>query len=96
MDALKICSTCKSALDKNNIPHLSVYNGFHYPKTPQNLPKIDFMTERLISPRSSFTQIRLRHVQGQFGMYGQIINVPVAVRTMFHFCQASRDDSVFH
>lgn len=31
VDALKICSTCKSALDKNNIPNLSVYNGFHYP-----------------------------------------------------------------
>ena len=40
VDALKICSTCKSALDKNNIPHLSVYNGFHYPKTPQHLTKI--------------------------------------------------------
>ena len=24
-NALKICSTCKSALDKNNIPHLFVY-----------------------------------------------------------------------
>ena len=36
VDALKICSTCKSALDKNNITHLSVYNGFHYLKTPQH------------------------------------------------------------
>ena len=76
MDALKICSTYKSALDKNNIPHLSVYNGFHYPKTAQHLPKIYFMTERLISPCIPFLQIRrLRHVQGQFGIYGQIINV---------------------
>ena len=25
VDALKIVSTCKSALDKNNISHLSVY-----------------------------------------------------------------------
>ena len=32
VDSLEICSTCKSALDKNNIPHLSVYNGFYYPK----------------------------------------------------------------
>ena len=66
----KICSTCKSALDKTNIPHLSVYNGFHYLKTPQHLPKIDFMAERLISPHIPFMQIRrLRHVQGQFGIY---------------------------
>ena len=89
MDALKICSTCKSALDKNNIPHLSVYNGFHYPNTPQHLPKIDLIIKRLISPRIPFMQIR--HVQGQFGIYGQIINSPVALYTMFHICQASRD-----
>lgn len=82
-DAFKICSTCKSALDKNNIPNLSVYNGFHYPIVPLNLPKIDFITERLISLRIPFMQIRrLRHVQGQFGIYGQIIIVPVAVNTM--------------
>ena len=91
VDALNICSTCKSALDKN-IPHLSVYNGFQYSKTPQYLPKIDFMTERLISPQIPFMQIRrLRHVQGQFGIYGHIINVPVAVFTMVHICQTSRD-----
>ena len=97
MDALTICSTCKSALDKNNIPHLSFYNGFHYPKTPQYLPKIeDIMTERLICPRIPFTQIRrLRHVQGQLGIYGQVINIPVAVYTMFHICQASYDGSFF-
>lgn len=78
VDTLKICSTCKSALDKNSIPNLSIYNGFHYPKITQQLPKKDFITERLISPRIPFMQIRrLRHVQGQFGIYGQIINVAV-------------------
>ena len=41
------------------------------------------MAERLISPQIPFMQIRrLRHVQGQFGKYGQIINVPVAVDTI--------------
>ena len=43
VDALKICSTCKSALDKNSIPHFSVHNECHYPKTPQHLPKIDLI-----------------------------------------------------
>ena len=81
-------------LDKNNILHLSVYNEFHYLKTPQHLPKIDFIAERLISPQIPFMQIRiLRHVQGQFGIYGQIINVHVSVYTIFHVCQASRDGS---
>ena len=96
MDALKICSTCKSASDKYNIPYLFVYNGFHFLKTPQHLPKIDFTVERLIYPQIPFMLIRkLRQVQGQFGIYGQIINVPVAVYTMFHICQASRDGSFF-
>ena len=67
VDALKICSTCKSTLDKNNIPHLSVYNGFHYPKTPQRLRKIDFIAERLISPRIPFMQIRIiRHIRTNY------------------------------
>ena len=39
---------------------------------------------------------RLRHVQGQFGTYGQIIYVHVAVYMMFHICQASRDGSFFY
>lgn len=93
VDTIKICSTCKSALDKNSIPNLSVYNGFHYPKITQQLPKIDFITERLISPRIPFMQIRrLRHVQGQFGIYGQIINVPVAVDTMVRLLPRNVND----
>ena len=60
VDALKICSTCKAAFEKNNIPYLSVNNGFHYPKTPQQLPKIYFITERLISPRIPFMKIKAR------------------------------------
>lgn len=83
ISTLKICSTCKSALDKNKIPNFSVYNGFRYPEKPQYLPTLDFVTERLLSPRIPFMQIRrLRHVHGQFGIYGQIINVPVTVDTM--------------
>ncbi|OXU16247.1 hypothetical protein TSAR_006176 [Trichomalopsis sarcophagae] len=62
MTILNICSTCKSALDKNKIPNFSVYNGFHYLEISHNLPKIDFLTERLLSPRIPFMQIRrLRH-----------------------------------
>ena len=52
--------------------------------------------ERFISPRIPFMHIRrLRHIQEQFWIYGKIINVPVAVYTMFHICQASRDGSFF-
>jgi hypothetical protein len=67
---------------------------FTIQKTPQHLPKRDLIPERLISPQIPFMQIRrLRHIQGQFGIYGHIINVPVY--TMFHICQASRDCAFF-
>ena len=62
---------------------LSTYNGFWYPEIPQNLPALDIVSQRLISPRIPFMQIRrLRHVHGQYGIYGQVINVPVDVNTM--------------
>ncbi|XP_049305794.1 uncharacterized protein LOC105227464 isoform X10 [Bactrocera dorsalis] len=64
-----ICSTCKVSLEKQNIPILSWYNGFKYPEIPAQLPKLDLVTERLISPRLPFMQIRrLRLVHGQFGI----------------------------
>lgn len=78
-----LCSTCKKSLDKQKIPNFAVYNGFKYPQIPSHLPKLNFITERLISPRIPFMQIRrLRHVHGQYGIYGQIINVPVSIYTM--------------
>lgn len=70
-------------MDLNNIPNYAAYNGFKYPEMSLHLPKLDFVTARLLSPRIPFMQIkRLRHVHGQFGIYGQIINVPVSVDTM--------------
>ena len=70
-------------MDKGKIPALSTYNGFWYPEISQNLPALDIVSQRLISPRIPFMQIRrLRHVHGQYGIYGQVINVSVDVNTM--------------
>ena len=81
--SIDVCSTCKVSLDKKKIPILSTYNGFKYPTIPSYLPTLNLIEQRLISPRIPFMQIRrLRHVHGQYGIYGQIINVPVEVNTM--------------
>ncbi|GFT89712.1 helitron_like_N domain-containing protein [Trichonephila clavipes] len=72
-----------------------VYNGFKYPPFPQHLKNfpLDLVTERLISPRIPFMQIRrLRHVLGQFGIYGQVINVPIEVNTMVNSLPRNIDD----
>lgn len=92
---IKICSTCFAAIRKKNIPPLSVYNGFKYPPLPDCLKDfpLDLVTERLISPRIPFMQIRrLRHVHGQYGIYGQVINVPIEVNTMVNLLPRQVDD----
>lgn len=92
---VKICSTCKAALDKQKIPLLSTYNGFYYPTIPPHLPPLDLVSQRLISPRIPFMQIRrLRHIHGQYGIFGQIINVPVSVNTMVNQLPRNIDDDI--
>ncbi|GFY13124.1 ATP-dependent DNA helicase [Trichonephila clavipes] len=72
---------------------MAVYNGFKYPQFPSHLPPLDILSERLISPRIPFMQIRrLRHVNGQYGILGQIINVPVDVDTMIKSLPRNVDD----
>lgn len=92
---IKICSTCFTAIQKRHIPPLSVYNGFKYPPLPDCLKDfpLDLVSERLISPRIAFMQIRrLRHVHGKYGIYGQVINVPIEVNTMVHQLPRQVDD----
>ncbi|XP_039970108.1 uncharacterized protein LOC120782016, partial [Bactrocera tryoni] len=82
-EIVQVCSTCYTSLQNEKIPLMSTYNGFAYPKIPSHLPTLNLIEQRLISPRVPFMQIRrLRHVNGQYGIYGQIINVPVEVNTM--------------
>ena len=85
VNAIGACKSCKQSLNRNNVPILSKFNGFTYLEIPAHLPKLDLVSERLISPRIPIMQIRrLRHVYGQFGNFGQIINVPVSVNTMLN------------
>lgn len=80
-----MCKTCKASVTKGKIPSLATYNGFKYPERPADLPELDIIAERLISPRLPFMQIRrLRHFNGQFAITGQIINVPVSVDNMIN------------
>lgn len=92
---IKICSTCFTVIKKQRIPPLSVYNGFKYPPVPENLKEfpLDLVTERLVSPRIPFMQIRrLRQVHGQLGIYGQVINIPIEVNTMANVLPRHVDD----
>lgn len=88
-----LCSTYRSSLSRNNIPTMATCNGFKYPDMPNHLPPLDLISERLISPRIPFMAIRrLRHCNGQYGVYGQIINVLVSVDTMVYHLPRDIDD----
>lgn len=88
-----VCRSCHATFLRNSIPKLSVTNGFVYPPIPSFLPKLNPVSERLISPRIPFLQIRrLRHAHGQYGVVGQIINVPVEVNTMVQQLPRSLSD----
>lgn len=65
---LLACTTCRSSLKSGKVPSLAVTNGFRFPEYPSNppLPPLDPITERLISPRLPFMQIRrLRFAAGK-------------------------------
>lgn len=87
-----VCAACKVSLVAGKIPNLAVYNGFKYPPKP-NLPELDLVSERLISPILPFMQIRrLRYVEGQYGITGQVINVPVDIDNMVQTLPRNVDD----
>ncbi|XP_021192740.3 uncharacterized protein LOC135116561 [Helicoverpa armigera] len=81
-DYTHICNTCRLSLNKHKLPTLAKVNGFSYPEIPPGLPPLDPISERLISPRLPFMQVRrLRH-DFSHGIIGQVINVPVNVEDM--------------
>lgn len=82
---IAVCYTCRASIQIQSIPNMAAHNGFKYPAIPDSLLNypLDLISERLISPRIPFMQIRkLRNIHGQYGIYGEVINVPVEADTM--------------
>ncbi|XP_075750649.1 uncharacterized protein LOC142817514 [Rhipicephalus microplus] len=78
-----VCATCKQSLIAGRVPSASVSYGYRYPPRPEHLPELNAVEERLIAPRLPFMSIRrLTHGNGQYGIKGQIVNVPIQVPTV--------------
>lgn len=93
VEGFSACLTCRTSLKRGLIPTLSQTNGFTYPNFPDNLPPLDPLTTRLVSPRINFMQLRrLRHAAGSLSIIGQIINVPVDVAQMVKELPRQLDD----
>jgi hypothetical protein len=82
----KICNNCYKVCKTNNIPPMSRRNGSAYS------PKLHPLTERHISPRIPYMQIRRLRREGSYGIIGQVINVAVDVDTMVRSLPRSLDD----
>lgn len=88
----RACANCYQTLDRGNLPANSTSNGFRYPPKPCNLPDLDPISIRLISPRIPFMSIRRLRRDGQYGIMGQVINVPVDVNSMVQQLPRRLDD----
>jgi hypothetical protein len=62
LSEFSVCNICRRSLNSKEIPPLAKTRGVRYPPKPRGLPNLDPISERLISPRLPFMQIRrLRH-----------------------------------
>lgn len=88
-----VCGTCKKSLSKSKIPNLAKSNGFNYPKLLCDLPNLNCIERRLISPRIYFTHIRrIRYDSNSQKVTGQIINIPIEIDEMVKNLPRNLDD----
>ncbi len=80
-DLAMCCMTCYRDIKNNRVPRLSVLNGFSFPVIPEALRYLTELEERLVSPRIPFMRICSLGVDGQFGLKGNVVNVPIDVET---------------
>jgi hypothetical protein len=74
-----LCSKYWTSVKQGKVLTLSKSNGFTYQRKPTHLPPLDPLSERLISSRQPFMQIRRLRYEGNYGIVGQVINVPCDV-----------------
>ncbi|KAH9372192.1 hypothetical protein HPB48_019227 [Haemaphysalis longicornis] len=83
---------------KGKLPQFSTTNGFVYPPKPSSLPRLNDVEERMVAPRIPFMNIRrLTHGAGQYGIRGQVINVPIDVQqTVKSLPRSVPNDAAIH
>ena len=78
---IKLCVTCRKHILLNKVPDLCLSNGLAFYEIPDCLKILPELKERLISPRIPFMVIRSLGYFEQFGLKGNLVNVPVNVDT---------------
>ncbi|CAF4487501.1 unnamed protein product [Rotaria sp. Silwood2] len=78
---IKLCVTCRKDIMSNKVPNLCLSNGLAFYEIPDCLKILTELEERLISPRIPFMVIRTLGFCKQFGLKGNLVNVPMNVDT---------------
>jgi hypothetical protein len=90
---IKLCVTCRKDIMSNKVPNLSLSNGLAFHEVPDCLKTLTELEERLISPRIPFMVIRSLGFCKQFGLKGNLVNVPMNVDTNVSILPRSFSDT---
>ena len=90
---IKLCLTCKKDIMLGKAPSLSLSNGLAFYEVPDCLKILTELEERLISLRIPFMVIRTLGFFKQFGLKGNLVNVPMNVDTNVSILPRSFSDT---
>ncbi|CAF1405512.1 unnamed protein product [Rotaria sordida] len=90
---IKLCVTCRKDIVLGKIPNLCLSNGLAFYEVPDCLKILTELEERLISPRIPFMVIRTLGFCKQFGLKGNLVNVPMNVDTNVSILPRSFSDT---
>ncbi|CAF0843236.1 unnamed protein product [Adineta ricciae] len=90
---IKLCATCRKDIMSKKVPNLSLSNGLAFYEVPDCLKVLTELEERLISPRIPFMAIRSLGFCKQFGLKGNLVNVPMNVDTNVSILPRSFSDT---
>lgn len=77
----QLCRYCHRYIQNQTVPPLCLSNGLDFQDAPSELAPLTNAEERLLSPRLPFMQIKQLGFERQNGLKGQIVNVPIDVKT---------------
>ncbi|CAF4391999.1 unnamed protein product [Rotaria socialis] len=90
---INLCATCRKDIILNKVPTLCLSNGLAFYEIPNCLKILTELEERLISPRIPFMVIRSLGSCKQFGLKGNLVNVPMNVDTNVSILPRSFSDT---
>jgi hypothetical protein len=94
-DRIYACKTCKRGIDSNCVPRIALSKGLEFNDVHEHLKELNDTEERLVSPRIAFMRIRSLGWDGQKGMIGNVVNVPIDLKESFQGILPRRFDNTY-